>query len=236
MQQQTFKLPNALICDTRLSYTARRIGATLYAYRNALGFCLRSAAELAILSGCSSKTVRGAIRELTAAGYIHSARSYRYHERLHRLVYGKNAYTCSLNFDGGFTLIPRHIFTCEDLTPAAFCVYLYLFYAAGNKHRAYPSISRIMRIVGAAHSTVCRVLSQLKKLPGIFAQHCKKTNGAFAASSYYIVCVLRNISQRKQSEMADQPESLHTIILTAVRRFCNRFLHKAVVRFLPSIS
>ena len=37
MRQLTFKMPSELICDTRLSYSARCVATALYAHKSALG-------------------------------------------------------------------------------------------------------------------------------------------------------------------------------------------------------
>ena len=87
MKEPKFKIPNALLSNTELSYTDRVVGAALYAHRNALGWCRRSAKELAALSGCGEKSVRNAIPKLIKAGYIQKGRSYRYLKRKKQLVY-----------------------------------------------------------------------------------------------------------------------------------------------------
>ena len=54
MRQLTFKMPNELIGDTQLSYSARRVAAALYAHKNALGCTHKSYEQLAQLTGLST--------------------------------------------------------------------------------------------------------------------------------------------------------------------------------------
>lgn len=251
MKRNTFKLPNRLVCDPRLSPSARVVGAVLYAHRNALGLCTKSLDALAALSGCCAATVRKATEELSDAGYITAARTYRYLPRKHRVVYGRKAYQVSLRFQGGYTLIPRELLARKDeLTPAAFLVCLCLAVAAGNRRRAYPSISVIGRMVGIARSTVCRALSQIKLLPGILVLLCQKRNGSFAASSYHFTTVLMG---REAAAVPEGPELLagqgaamrktrrignilRNFIVTARAALRNLFSARGVVPFLANNS
>lgn len=254
MKRSTFKLPNRLICDVCLSPSARKVGAVLYAYRNALGFCTKSLDTLAALSDCCTATVRKAIEELTAAGYISVARTYRYLPRKGRLVYGRMAYQVNLSFTGGYTMIPRSFLTWrengEELTSAAFVVCLYLFLSAGNSRRAFPSISRIGRMVGIARSTVCRALLTIKSMTGFLVRLCRKRSGAFAANSYNLVTVLaaprRSIASASENPISPQGAAgrnarrtrdvLHTIIVKLKDAVHNLFSRKRVVRFLANNS
>lgn len=250
MKRNTFKLPNRLVCDDRLSPSARKVGAILYAHRNAFGFCTKTLDALAGLSGCCAATVRKATEELTAAGYISVSRTYRYLPRKRRTVYGRKTYQVNLGFQGGYTLIPRDFLDWqqrqEELTPAAFVVCLYLFVAAGNTRRAFPSISRIGRLVGVARSTVCRALLQIKLLSGFLIQFCRKRDGSFAASSYHIAAILvpgqeaagalGTIPQRDAT--AEKPrrtwDALHALIVKAATSLCNLFRGHGVVPFLAN--
>lgn len=242
-KQLTFKVPNALICDTALSFTARKVGVVIYAHRNALGCCHKSFEELADLAGCSVLTARRAVQALQEAGYLSSSRTYRYHKRLQRIVYGKRAYSCSLHYQGGYTLIPRSfIEETATVTPAAFCVMLYICQCAGNKRRAYPSITKICNALGVARSTVCRALHQIKQLSCILVQLCRKVNGCMTASSYHLVHVLAGVSvnagsvQDTDTTRRDLRMRLHTFIVKAKNTICNAFSHWMVVPFLANYS
>lgn len=190
-RRNTFKLPNRLIRDDRLSPAARKLAAVLYAHRNALGFCTKSAAALSALSGLCPATVRRAVEELSGAGYLSAGRTYRYLARKGRVVFGRMAYQVRLSFEGGYTLIPRDLLAQRaELTPAAFLVCLCLLMSAGNRRRAFPSISRLSRLAGIARSTVCRALAQIRSVSWLLVQLCRKRTGAFAANSYCFTTVL----------------------------------------------
>lgn len=251
MKHNTFKLPNQLICDVRLSPSARKVGAVLYAHRNAFGFCTKSLASLAALSGCCAATVRKATEELADAGYITAERTYRYLPRKGRFVYGKKSYQVNLRFQGGYTQIPREILSQMDgLTPSAFLIFLCLRMAAGNSSRAFPSISKIERLAGIAHSTVCRALHQIKAMSGILVLLCRKRNRTFAASSYHFTTVLtsdqtvsfagvpepifkQGAAEENQGRMF---QILHTLIVKAREKLHNLFLGQRVVPFLANNS
>ena len=234
----TFKLPNALINDDRLTLSARVLAVVFYSHRNALGFSKKSIAELSALSGLSSATVRRATEELYAAGYIFSARTYRWSKKKQRLIYGKKCYRCTLKFAGGYTLVPRDILPqIPELSASALCILLYICQAAGNTRRAYPSISRISAAVGVARSTVCRALHQLKGISSLLVQLCRKINGAFAATSYHLV---HSVSSDRHAEPRQlrtvEPVGLHAFIVKAAAWLRNLFSIKGVVPNLANNS
>ena len=144
---RSFKLPNPLICDDTLSYSARRVGTVLYGHRNHFGLCHKSQDLLAKYAHCSADTVRKALEELERAGYITRYRNHKYSVELGRVVYDRNTYVCDLAFRGGFTMVPRHILDW-DLTPGAFSVCLFLCLQAGNGTRAFPSLRKIGGMLG----------------------------------------------------------------------------------------
>ncbi len=193
MRQLTFKMPSELICDTRLSYSARRVAAALYAHKNALGCTHKSYEQLAQLTSLSPATVRKGVSELAERGYITRRRTYRYSAAKGCVVYGKSEYHCDMSFRHGFTLIPREIFRFGkgELSDSAFSILLYIYRCAGSSKRAFPSIRRISALTGAARSTVCLALRVLKALPLLLVQLCRRANGAFCASSYRLVRVLQ---------------------------------------------
>lgn len=234
----TFKLPNALICDDRLTLSARVLATALYGHRSALGFCKKSLAELSALTGLSSATVRRAAEELHSAGYVFSARTYRWSKRKQRMIYGKKCYCCTLQFAGGYTLVPRTILSqMPVLAPSSFCILLYLCQAAGNTRRAYPSISRVSAAVGVARSTVCRALHQLRESSVLLIQLCRKVNGAFAASSYYLVQCLHGQCHGKSRQCRSaELLALRTLIVKATQALRKRFLSTGVVPNLSNTS
>lgn len=187
----TFKIPNRLITDASLTYTARRLGAVLYAHRNALGACSKSLSRLAALAGYAVSTVREGLEALAKAGHITVQRCSRYHNKLGRLVHARSIYHCDLSFQGGYTLLPRDVLRQRDdtLAPSSFSVLMYLYQQAGNEARAYPGIRRICEVLAMGRSTVCRALQEIRKLSSILVQHCIKKNKAHTENSYHIVAV-----------------------------------------------
>lgn len=250
MKRNTFKLPNQLVLNVNLDFTTRKVGAVLYGRRNAFGFCTKSLESLATLSHCSVSTVRKAVKQLSDAGYVHFSRSYRYLPRKGRMVYGPMAYQVDLSFDGGYTLIPRDIFEeaiNSELTASSVVIMLSMLVAAGNQRRAWPSISRIERMVGAVRSTVCRALRQIKSMLGILVLLCRKRNGSYAASSYHFTTVLTEGQAAAFKQEPDFQQGavqrshkgcgiLHAIILPLVGRLRKLFFGKKVVRFLANYS
>lgn len=241
-KELTFKVPNALICDAALSLSARKVGAVLYGHRNALGFCKKSIRDIAAIAGLSPATVGKAVDELQRAGYVMSARTYRWSRKRQRMVYGKKVYRCDLHFAGGYTHIPRTLLQEHGLTSAAFCVMLYIYQAAGNRRRAWPSITKISRAVCVSRSTVCRALLQIRKLPSLQVQLCRKTNGAFSASSYHLVKIVNlpdagcAALEQQGAEAVRKPFGFFTYILNALRQAYNHFFTKEVVPNLASYS
>ena len=183
----TFKVPNRLITDDRLSYSARKLGAVLYSRRNAFGNCSKTLATLSRLSGLSVSTVSKALVELQDTKYITVQRNYRYHTTMEKLLFDKSTYSCTLSFDGGYTLMPRDIFKHTGISNSSFTILMYLYQQTGNKNRAYPSISRMVKALGMAHSTVCCGLQMIRELACILVHRCVKRNHAYASNTYYIV-------------------------------------------------
>lgn len=180
----TFKLPNQLILDDRLSFSARRLGAVLYSRRNALGCCRKSLTTLAKLSRLSVTTVRKALAELSDTGHIAYINTYRYDERIQRVVYAVSVYQCLVPVSKDFTLIPWAVFDTE-MQSSAFVAALYLYLQAGNGTRSFPSLRQICRDIGAGIATVCRAIKTLGRL--IYVLHCKRVNRAFSNNSYHIL-------------------------------------------------
>lgn len=182
-----FKCPNALVTDDRLSYVARKVGMVLFAFSTRLGFCRKSYAEIAKLAGCSTAAAQEAVARLAELDYISYATQKRYVQALGTVGYGKNAYSVNLNtLKSGYTNISREVFGYE-LKGAAFIICICVLVAAGNKKRAFPSITQIQKMSGAVRSTVCAALRLLKRLPSLLVQLCVRQNRTFAANSYHIV-------------------------------------------------
>lgn len=182
----TFRIPNQLILDQSLSFSARRLGAVLYSRRNPLGCCRKSLAKLAELSSLSVTTTRKALEELSAAGYIAHIHTYRYNEQLGRMVYAIGVYQCLLPTAKAFTMIPWRIFD-TPMTSSAFVAALYLYFQAGNSPRCFPSLAAICRGIGASMATVCRARRILDTVRLFCILQCRKLNRAFSSNSYHIL-------------------------------------------------
>lgn len=183
----SFKVPNRLILDGALSYSARRMGAVLYSRRNPLGACRKRLSRLAELAGCSVTTARKALEELEARGHITRCRNYKYSEKLTRPVYDKYTYHCDLRFTGGFTLVPRELFS-HELKSSAFVLCLYLYLEAGNGTKAFPSLNDMSRKLCMGRSTVCRELKTLAGAGIIYIRGCMKVNHAHGHNNYFFLC------------------------------------------------
>lgn len=220
----TFKLPNRLVLDDRLSFSARRLGAVFYCRCNALGCCRASLAALARLAKLSVTTVRNALVELSDAGYIAYINTYRYDERIGRVVYAANMYQCLVPVSGDFTLVPRAVFDAR-IPSSAFVVALYLYLQAGNGTRCFPSLRKIRRDIGAGIATVCRAVKALGR--SIYTLHCKRANRSFSNNSYHILFAG---SVRESNVLADGTDQRQQLVESApfpclkyiAKRVCNQ--------------
>ena len=161
----SFKVPNRLIPDGSLSFSARRMGTVLFRRRNHPGACRRSQASQAKLAGCSVTTARKALLELEDAGYITRSQNHRYNKTLGRLVY-QYTYPCEVWFYGGFTQVPWNL--------------------AGNKSRAFPSLNLICKDFGIGKARLVpyplsgrAVVFAAQPLPGYSRQLVRKDARSF---------------------------------------------------------
>lgn len=203
----TFRIPNQLILDATLSFSARRLGAVLYSRRNALDCCRKSLAKLAELSGLSVTTTRKALSELSAAGYIAHIHTYRYYEPLRRMVYAIGVYHCLLPTKKDFTMIPWRIFDAA-MTNSAFVAALYLYYQAGNSSRCFPSLAAICQGIGASMATVCRARKILDSVRLFCILSCKMLNRAFSSNSYHILQTVPGVCDASSSGPGPSPQLL----------------------------
>lgn len=155
-----FKVPNALIFDTTLSFATRRVGMIFFAYCNALGGCRKSYEAIAALAGCSVATAVKAVWELSEAGYL-TVKHTKYHSgKLGHTVYGKNTYTVDLALlKKGYTILDRAVLE-QELTDSALIV--------------------LCAII------VCAGLRLLKALKTLLVQLCIKKNQEHSRNSYHI--------------------------------------------------
>lgn len=246
MKQSKFKAPNALIQDTRLSYSARRLGCVFFSFSNPMGICRKSYDRLATLAQCSRKTVIRGVKQLVKYGYISFHNTYHYDQKAGRAVYGKNCYCINAELlREGYTLISRDVFR-YTLSDAFFTIFMAIFTCFGNSKRAWPSISMLEKMTGAARSTVCAGLLLLKELPILLVQHCLKKTRQFTSNSYILVQDSSANGTTAPSENPkpeqDLPNCLdHSTVPTPCKAFQNLFstakrlfssFSNLVVRFL----
>lgn len=197
-----FKMPNSIITDDRLTYTAKRVAATLYASRNALGFCRLGLRKLARYSGCSISTVRDALSRLETAGYISIYRNHAWSDKHGRVIRHKDTIICRQSTKADFTFIARAALRTQ-MRKSSFSVYLLICRLSGNGSRAYPSLRRIAELLGMGLSTVCRAVQELSATHLLHAEHCIKRNGAHTSNSYFLV----HITAQSVSGARTQPQS-----------------------------
>ena len=203
----TFRIPNQLILDQSLSFSARRLGAVLYSRRNPLGCCRKSLAKLAELSSLSVTTTRKALEELSAAGYIAHIHTYRYDQYLGRMVYAVGVYQCLLSTAKDFTSVPWKIFDAP-MTGGSFAAALYLYLQVGNRSRCFPSLAAICRGIGASMATVCRARRILDTVRLFCILQCKKCNRVFSSNSYHVLQTAAVVCNASLSAPQPSPQLL----------------------------
>lgn len=213
------QMPNELIDDTVMHYTAKIVYTVLAFSQRKGGLIKLTVAELVERTGLCEATVLQALNELEAGGFIAKKRNWRF-SAVHgnRLVFASNTYKLRQGFTSGYTLISAAILD-KDLTPAAFCVLLFLYRCAGRTGRAFPSIRYIAgawrdktgRGLCMAKSTVLRALKHLIKLQLIAKRTCEAEDGGLRDNSYYMTdLVMRHVP------VAATCSGVHTDTPTAV--------------------
>ena len=206
-------VPNNLITDTSLSYTAKRVAFVLLLLAGRKGrYVTASFAALARLCKCSTTTAQKAVKELCAQGYLIKSNRYHFGEKQNHLIYASNFYLW-LRREGGYTLVSRDILA-YGLTPAAFVTLLYLYRCAGRKGRAFPSLRRIAKIgLDMAKSTVCLALKALRLLQALVRHKCVTRNRCYTSSSYYLTNFVfsRNQLLSEGGPKNDKPISINQI-------------------------
>lgn len=204
MQKKKYVVvPNDLIDDTVMHYTAKIIYIILAFARRKSGIIKLTISELVQQSGFCEATVLQAIKELEESSFIQKKRNWRFSFTLNRVVNTANTYKLRENITNGYTLISSEILAME-LTPATFCVLLFLYRCAGKDGRAYPSIRYISgawkektgRGLFMGKSTVIRALKVLSKMQAIIKQYCQCQSGKLSANSYYMTASVLKHSQK----------------------------------------
>lgn len=180
----SFKLPNSLILDDRLTYCAKRIGSVIFSRSNCLGACRLSIKQISAMAQCTSTTALRAVLELERFGYVTRKKKYGYDAIRGRTIYQKSSFAVSPY--GSFTFVPHSVFRTK-MKNSSFTIFLFRLYCSGNDTKAFPSLNEICKGLGASKSTVCIALDELDDEGLIYQERCLKRNGAFSRNSYHIV-------------------------------------------------
>lgn len=201
-------VPNELITDPRLHYTTKRVAAVLLHVARRVGRAVQiSFSELAQMESCSTTTAQRAVCELVAGQYIEKRKGYRFSADTGHLIYDTNSYLW-IRRRRGYTMVWRELLDLA-VSPAAYCVLLYLYRCAGLSGRAFPFLRRIAgRLIeqvtadmDMAKSTVCVALAALRRCQAVARHMCRTRKNFFAANSYYLTdMVIRNSQSNSYSQ------------------------------------
>ena len=195
-------IPNELITDPKLHFTTKRVAAILLHIAGRVGRAVKiSFSELAQMANCSTTTAQKAVQELVAEEYIEKRKCYRFCPKKGHLIFDSNRYLW-LRRRHGYTMVRRELLKLA-VSPAAYCVLLYLYRCAGTSGRAFPSLNRIAgRLInqvsvgmGMAKSTVCAALAALRSCQAIIRHRCRTRKNFYAANSYYLPDMVRSDGQ-----------------------------------------
>lgn len=192
-QKHYATIPNRLVDDTRLHYTAKIVYVALALSRRKSGLIRLTVEDLTELTGLCEATVLQALRELEDGRFLRRKRNWRFSQGLCRAVFAANTYKLRMDMSAGYCLIPAAIFHYA-LTPAGFSVLLFLYRCAGRDGRAFPSIRYIAgawlektgRGLEMGKTTVLRVLKQLTASQALVKHFCDGKNGTKRCNSYYL--------------------------------------------------
>ena len=181
-----FKFPNKILLDARLSYTAKKVCAVIYATQWMRH--MQTVKQLCQKAHLSEDTVYAALATLEEYGYIQRLKNFHYNQSLGRVVWGRNSYICCVPVNNGFTFIEYRYFKL-DISAGAYVLLLFLKYTAGNKRRAYPSYNAIHLALCMSKSWIQQCLIHLGSLNILKIENCVKENHSFACNSYFLVAV-----------------------------------------------
>lgn len=186
MKTRFVKMSNALILDSSLKPSRKRVYQALLANQRD-GQVRRTYAELAACSGCSVGTVRQAVADLAAAGYIGITKTYRFSEAAEQLLKDTCIYRIHpQDFSLGFAMVPCKLLK-QHITHAAYLVALYLLKLIGTGRRAWPSLRRgFEQALGLSRTTVCDAVRQLMSCKILVRLRCLTASRAYSMSSYYL--------------------------------------------------
>lgn len=155
MTEHTFLLPNTLVLDTALSYTAKKLGTFLYSLKakNVQVTFLAMANEI----GTSIATLQKNLRELENSGYIW---------RQKKLRYNTTHICLQLPAQESCTPIPNSVLSLR-LHPGSFCVFLYLLYFDFGWSQGpgeLPSPKAISKVMCISEATIYRALGEIRAI------------------------------------------------------------------------
>ncbi len=183
-KQNYFKAYNCIITDPMLYSSSKRVMSTLLAYCSPKDTVRKTVEELSILSGVGTTTVRKALAELEARGFIRKLRRYRTSRYFSCPIYAANTYKiCRRKLSGGFTLIPRALLQA-NISHSTFVTVMYIYKTAGRKGRAYPSLRNAAKRLDLAKATICRALKTIRRLQLVCKRECKRGE-RFFCNSYF---------------------------------------------------
>lgn len=203
-------MPNVLIDDTVMHYTSKIVYTVMALSQRKSGLVKLTVAELVGKTGLCEATVLQALAELEAGGFIKKKRNWRFSYGIGSAVFSSNTYKLRLDFSNGYTLISSAILDM-DLTPAAFCVLLFLYRCAGRTGRAFPSIRYIAgawkektgKGLYMAKATVLRALKSLAKLQAVCKCYCKTKEGDFGNNSYFMTDMVLAYTSARSAHNSD---------------------------------
>ncbi len=207
-------VPNRLIDDTVMHYTAKIVYLALALMQRRNGHVKITAAKLTALTGLCGDTVLQSLRELEVCGFLKKKRNLRWSQEHGGLIYCANLYKLSRNFSAGYTLISAKLMDF-DITPAGFAVLLYLYRCAGRTGRAFPSLRRIAGTQGRGNgsgldmskSTVLRVLKDLAARQAFLKNPCNTTEGDQSCNSYYLTDMVPAKIEKSPENAQHSPEN-----------------------------
>jgi DNA-binding Lrp family transcriptional regulator len=181
---RVFKFPRALIENRdNLQPSTISVAALFYANMNKHRNYRNSLKNIAALTHRDEKTVRQAVTELEAAGYLLKFRNYVYSRELDQMVYAQTMYHIVTPVTADYTLIP-YSWLKYELTPCTFQVLLVCrMFMIKEESRSYPSIRKLTDTARVAKSTVCKAIKKVTELGILVLEHCKKENGALGECS-----------------------------------------------------
>lgn len=184
-REQFIKMPNSIIKDTTLPYSAKRVLCALLSRvkGNSARITIK---RLAVLSGCSVATVSSSLSLLCEKGIISKEKNTAYNRILGIVANSSNCYTVLTALNKDYTQIPTRAIQ-SDITHSAFALYCYIKMVGGNNGKSYPSLAKMQRELQMAMSTICSSIKQLRDTTLLNVMHSITVLGDFACNTYQVL-------------------------------------------------